>query len=115
MQARKSKKLGRLAKRVASSAAAVSILTAGLLTATAGSAHADPFNCSAYFINSKTTAALCRSGSGTYRAVASCSYLNTAYYFSRSGSTVRVGQISRAYCPAGSYARNYDVQIVSLN
>lgn len=93
-------------------AAATSLLTISLLLAAAGPAQAEPYNCSAYPRDSRSTSAICTSGTGTYRARVIClSPISTQY--ARSGSTVRIGQLSHAVCSNADRAIEARVQIMS--
>lgn len=95
------------------SALVTTALVAGLTLAGAGSAHADPHDCEAYKASSRTTNAICRSGTGTYRAQAECfNYHPGGNSFFVHGPTVRIGQISTARCGGVSIAGNARVQIM---
>jgi hypothetical protein len=98
-----------------SSALVTTALVAGFALAGAGFAHADPYNCEAYKASSRTTNAICHSGTGAYRARAECfnPHPSGNNWFAY-GSTVRIGQISRATCGGVSIVGNAGVQIMEL-
>ena len=102
----------KIVARKALAVTATSLLTMGLLLAAAGPAQADPYNCSAYPRDSRSTSAICTSGTGTYRARAIClSPISTQY--ARSGATVRIGQLSHAVCSNADRPLEARVQIMS--
>jgi hypothetical protein len=95
------------------SALVTATLVAGLTLAGAGSAHADPFNCEAYKASSRTTNAICHSGTGAYRARAECFNPHPAgNSFFAHGPIVRIGQISTARCGGIAIVGDARVQIM---
>jgi hypothetical protein len=97
-----------------SSALVTTALVAGLALVGAGGAHADPFHCDAYVVGHAQVNAICRTGSGTYRASVRCINPhpsgNPTFL---TGPIVRVGQISTVKC-GFSRASRPGVQIMSL-
>ena len=88
------------------------ILSAAAVVASPGAAQADPTSCLAWKYSLSQTAAQCNGGTGTYRAVALCSYVIGQYR--AYGPTVRIGGLSVASCASGHLASNPSVQIMSI-
>ena len=88
------------------------LLGALLVPVTATTAQADPYSCSADHYTHKSWA-YCGSGTGTYRAVATCYNGTWAFNWTQYGPTVRVGAQSVADC-GPDWAMASSLQIMSL-
>ncbi len=95
------------------SAAVAAVFTSGLVLASAGSAHADPYECYAYVLSSTQTVAGCHNGTGTYRATCICDHRLTGTDRRVYGPTVRIGQRSIATCAATEIPTFPSLQVVS--
>lgn len=83
--------------RVVSTALAAGVLAAFGTVATSGTAHAEPYDCSADS-RRDVASAYCNSGTGQYRVVATCRGVSGLQY----GPNQRPGTPSTVRCPNGA-------------
>lgn len=74
------------------------LLTLALSSAVSGVAHADPYNCSSWRVDTWTWAAQCTGGTGAYAALALCVYVNGRDRGWDQGLPVRVGGVATVSC-----------------
>jgi hypothetical protein len=87
------------------------VLTAAFSLGTSGVAHADPYDCSGYFLNKSAWRHSCANGTGYYRAIVYCDNTWPGRDYERPGNWVRVGHGSVAFCDGNDKAKGGGMQV----